>query len=71
MEDDNLLEPDDIDDYECTNLSNIRNELNPRSYDWVLFPKEIAANQLKQAGGTCYFVSAIESLSHIPNILEY
>ena len=71
MEDDNLLEPDDIDYYECTKLSNIRNELNPRSYDWVLFPKEIAANQLKQAGGTCYFVSAIESLSHIPNILEY
>jgi hypothetical protein len=49
MEDDNLLEPDDIDYYECTKLSNIRNELNPRSYDWVLFPKEIAANQLKQA----------------------
>ena len=71
METNNLFDPYDIDDYKCTNLSNIKNELSPRSYDWVLFPKEIASNQLKQAGGTCYFVSAIESLSHIPNILEY
>ena len=71
MEDYNILEPEDINNYYYTQLSEIKNECNPRSYDWVLFPKEIAANQLKQEGGTCYFVSAIESLSHIPNILEY
>ena len=71
MEYDNFWDPDDIDDYQVEDLSNIRNECNPRSYEWELFPKEIAANQLKQAGGTCYLVSALESLSHIPNILEY
>ena len=71
MFNENLLEPDDIDDYEHTRISNIKNECNPRSYEWELFPKEISANQLKQSGGTCYFVSALESLSHIPNILEY
>ena len=67
----NLLEPNDINDYKHTSISNIKNECNPRSYEWELFPKEISANQLKQSGGTCYFVSALESLSHIPNILEY
>ena len=71
MENDNLLDPDDIDNYKVQSLSSIKNECNPRSYAWELFPKEIAANQLKQAGGTCYLVSALESLSHLPNILEY
>ena len=65
------MDPDDIDNYKVQSLSSIKNECNPRSYEWELFPKEIAANQLKQAGGTCYLVSALESLSHIPNILEY
>jgi hypothetical protein len=60
MEYDNLLDPDDIDEYMVQNLNNIKNECNPRSYAWELFPKEIAANQLKQAGGTCYLVSALE-----------
>ena len=71
MENDNILEPEDINNYRHTKLGNIKNECIPRNYEWELFPKEIAANQLKQVGGTCYFVSAIESLSHIPNILEY
>ena len=71
MEDYDILEPEDIYDYQTTKLSNIQNECNPRSYEWVLFPKEIAANQLKQAGGTCYLVSSIEALSHVPNIIEY
>ena len=71
MEDYDILEPEDIDDYQTTKLSNIQNECNPRNYEWVLFPKEIAANQLKQAGGTCYLVSSIEALSHVPNIIEY
>ena len=71
MENDKLLVPKDIDDYEHTKLCKIKNECYPRSNEWVLFPKEIAANQLEQAGGTCYFVSALESLSHIPQMLEY
>ena len=58
-------------EYKTQKLCNIKNECNPRSYEWELFPKEMAANQLKQEGGTCYLVSAIESLSHIPNLLEY
>ena len=70
MEND-LLEPDDMDEYEHTKLCKIKNECKPKSNEWVLFPKEIAANQLKQEGGTCYFVSAIESLSHIPQMLDY
>ena len=71
MEDYYILEPEDIYDYQTTKLSNIQNECNPRSYEWVLFPKEVADNQLKQAGGTCYLVSSIEALSHVPNIIEY
>ena len=73
MEDYDILEPQDINDSSLfrSSLNYIRNLCNPRTYEWQLFPKEIASNQLKQAGGTCYFVSAIESLSHIPNILEY
>ena len=71
MENDNILEPEDINNYRHTKLRNIKNECIPRNYEWELFPKEIAANQLKQEGGTCYFVSAIESLSHIPQMLDY
>ena len=71
MEDYQTLEPEDINIYTAIPLSEIKNNCNPRNYKWVLFPKEIAANQLKQAGGTCYLVSAIESLSHIPNLLDY
>ena len=70
MEND-LLEPKDIDVYEHTKLCKIKNECKPKSNEWVLFPKEIAANQLKQAGGTPYFVSAIESLSHIPHNIYF
>ena len=34
----NLLEPDDINDYKHTSISNIKNECYPRSNEWVLFP---------------------------------
>ena len=71
MEDYQTLEPEDINIYTTIPLPKIKNNCNPRNYKWVLFPKEIAANQLEQAGGTCYLVSAIESLSHIPNLLDY
>ena len=71
MKGNNLLEPADKKDYIHSRLDNIKNECNPQTYEWVLFPKEISANQLKQVGGTCYLISSIESLSHIPNILEY
>ena len=47
MENYDYLEPDDIGDYKHTGLSKILNQCNPRSNKWQLFPKEIAANQLK------------------------
>ena len=51
-------------------LNNILNDCSPKKKHWVLFPNEIAANQLQQAGGTCYMVSALEAISHIPFLLN-
>ena len=64
-------EPMDIAKYNCKPFSNILNNCKERTYDWELFPQEIAANQLEQSGGTCYMVSSLESLSHIPKLLNY
>ena len=64
-------EPMDIAKYNCRPFSQILNNCKKRTYDWELFPQEIAANQLQQSGGTCYMVSALESLSHIPKLLNY
>ena len=67
-------EPDDISDFSsgqrcCLPLYEIKNNCN--NFEWELFPKEIAANQLKQEVGNCYMVSALESISHIPFLLNY
>ena len=64
-------EPMDITKYNCKPFSRILNNCKQRTYNWELFPQEIAANQLEQSGGTCYMVSALESLSHIPKLLNY
>ena len=64
-------EPQDINQYYCLPFSQILNNCNPPTYLWELFPQEISANQLEQNGGTCYMVSALESLSHIPKLLNY
>ena len=64
-------EPNDIFNYSCLWLYKILNNCYPQNYEWELFPKEIAANQLQQAGGTCYMVSALEAMSHIPFLLNY
>ena len=64
-------EPDDISNYSCLSFSKILNNCNPKDYKWELFPNEIAANQLKQEGGTCYMVSALEAMSHVPFLLNY
>ena len=64
-------EPDDIFNYSCLWLYEILNNCYPQNYEWELFPKEIAANQLQQEGGTCYMVSALEAMSHIPFLLNY
>ena len=64
-------EPQDINQYDCLPFSQISNNCNPPTYLWELFPQEISANQLEQNGGTCYMVIALESLSHIPKLLNY
>ena len=64
-------EPQDINQYYCLPFSQISNNCNPPTYLWELFPQEISANQLEQNRGTCYMVSALESLSHIPKLLNY
>jgi len=64
-------EPQDIDEYSCLPFCQILNNCKERSYLWELFPQEISANQLEQSGGTCYMVSALESLSHVPKLLNY
>ena len=64
-------EPNDINTYDCKPFYQILNNCKERSYLWELFPQEIAANQLEQSGGTCYMVSALESLSHVPKLLNY
>ena len=64
-------EPFDINNYDCLPFSKILNNCKLKNYEWELFPKEIAANQLKQKVGNCYMVSALESLSHIPKLLNF
>ena len=64
-------EPFDINNYDCLPFSKILNNCKYKNYEWELFPKEIAANQLKQKVGNCYMVSALESLSHIPKLLNF
>ena len=57
--------------FSCLPFYKILNNCCPRQYEWELLPKEIASNQLKQAEETCYMVSALESISHIPFLLTY
>ena len=64
-------EPKDINAYNCLPFSQILNNCKKRDYTWELFPQEIAPNQLEQSGATCYMVSALESISHVPKLLNY
>ena len=64
-------EPMDMNNYNNYPLSKILNNCQIRNYEWELFPPEIAANQLKQETGNCYMVSALESISNIPGLLDY
>ena len=65
------IEPDDIQEFSCLPLYRIKNNCNPREYKWILMPEKIAPNQLKQAKRTCYMVSALEEMSHIPFLFKY
>ena len=64
-------EPNDINEFKTSPFFKIKNNCKIRSYEWELFPQEIAANQLKQGTGNCYMVSALEAMSHIPKLLNY
>ena len=62
-------EPDDINNYPCLPFPKIKNNCNPRGYEWILMPVKIAPNQLKQETGNCYMVSALEAMSKKPFLL--
>ena len=64
-------EPVDISEYDCLPFNKILNNCSAKDYTWELFPNEITANQLKQAGRTCYMVSALEAMSHVPYLWNY
>ena len=64
-------EPDDIKEFTCRPLFEIKNNCNPRGNVWVIIPKNIAPNQLKQETGNCYMVCALETMSHVPFLLTH
>ena len=64
-------EPSDIKDFTCLPFYQILNNCPNRGYEWELIPSEISSDQLRQEVANCYMVSALESISHKPFLLNY